>query len=180
MKSTVFSKYLKHMKMHSQSNWLLELLRTNMSNFTPERMVNESQNTEQESYQCIISDRRFRTNRGLSQHLRSCQYKNINCAHLSKSREHLKALARRMVLWLSGEILDLLHEGEKIQKPSNTPSTAAKISKKFTREIHKGNVTNAMMKLLTDSMQNGIVPLNQKTLNQLNVTSATKLFFAIK
>ena len=87
----------------------------------------------------------------------------------SKSREHLKALERCMDLWTSGEILDLLHEEETIQKnlrPSNTPSTVAKISKKFTREMHKGNVTNAM-KQLTDNMQNGILPLNQKTLNQL-------------
>ena len=74
-----------------------------------------------------------------------------------------------MGLWTSGEILELLHEGETIQKdlrPSNTPSTVAEISKKFTREMRKGNVTIAM-KLLTDNMQNGILPLNQKTLNQL-------------
>ena len=32
--------------------------------------------------------------------------------------------------------------------------------------MHKGIVTNAM-KLLTNNMQNGILPLNQKTLNQL-------------
>ena len=65
--------------------------------------------------------------------------------------------------------MDLLNEGEKTQKdlrPSNTPSTVAEISKKFTREINKRNVTNAM-RLLTDNMQNGIVPLNQKTVNQL-------------
>ena len=87
----------------------------------------------------------------------------------SKSREHLKALEQCMDLWTSGEILDLLHEEDTIQKnlrPSNIPSTVAEISKKFTREMHKGNVTNAM-KQLTDNMQNGILPLNQKTLNQL-------------
>ena len=32
--------------------------------------------------------------------------------------------------------------------------------------MRNGNVSNAM-KLLTDNMQNGILPLNQKTLNQL-------------
>ena len=87
----------------------------------------------------------------------------------SKSRDHLKALEPSMDLWISGEILDLLHEGEIIQKdlrPSNTPSTVAEISKKFTQEMHKGNITNAM-KLSTDNMQNGIFPLNQKTLHQL-------------
>ena len=35
---------------------------------------------------------------------------------ISKSRKPLKALERRMDLWTSGEILDLLHEGETIQK----------------------------------------------------------------
>ena len=49
-----------------------------MSSFTPERIVNASQSTVQESYQCTICDRRFRTNRGLTQHLRSCNFKNIS------------------------------------------------------------------------------------------------------
>ena len=104
-----------------------------------------------------------------------------------------------MDLWISGEILDLSHEGEAIHKhlrPSNKPSTVAEFSKKFTREmlptlrekcpntefflvriflysdqkqLHIGTLFtyyNAM-KLLTDNMQNGILPLNQKTLNQL-------------
>ena len=87
----------------------------------------------------------------------------------SKSREHLKTLERGMELSTSGEILNLLHELEMIQKDlrsSNTPSTVAEMSKKFTREMRNGNVSNAM-KLLTDNMQNGILPLNQKTLNQL-------------
>ena len=77
MKSAAFSKYLKHMKMHSELNLSLELLRTNMLSFPPERMVNESQNMIQESYQCTICDRRFPANLGLSQHLRLCQSKNI-------------------------------------------------------------------------------------------------------
>ena len=78
-------------------------------------------------------------------------------------------MERRIDLWTSEVILDLLRERETIQndlRPSNTPSTVANISKKFTREKHKGNVTNAM-KLLIDNMQNGILPLNQKALNQL-------------
>ena len=49
-----------------------------MSSFTPERIVIASQSTVQESYQCTICHRRFRTNRGLSQHFRSCNFKNIN------------------------------------------------------------------------------------------------------
>ena len=74
-----------------------------------------------------------------------------------------------MDLWMSGEILDLLQERETIQKdiiPSNTPSTVAEISKKFTQEMHKGNDTNAI-KPLTNNIQNRILQLNQKTLNQL-------------
>ena len=55
---------------------------------------------------------------------------------------------------------------QKVLKPSDATSRVAKISKKFTRDMYKGNVTNTM-KLLTDNMQNGIFPLNQKTLNQL-------------
>ena len=40
------------------------------------------------------------------------------------------------------------------------------ISKKFTREMRKGNVHNAM-KLLTNDMKSGVLPLNKKTLQQL-------------
>ena len=82
----------------------------------------------------------------------------------SKSREHLKALEQLLDLWTSGEILDLLHEEKTIQKdlrPSNSPSAAAESSKRFARETHKGNVTNAI-KLLINNMQNGILLLMQK------------------
>ena len=48
-----------------------------MLSFTPKRMINESLNTIQELYQCTASDRYFRTNRGLSQYLRSFHSKNI-------------------------------------------------------------------------------------------------------
>ena len=52
-----------------------------------------------------------------------------------------------MNLWTSGETLEFVHEGETIQRdlgPLNTSSTFAKISKKFTREMYKGNINNAM------------------------------------
>ena len=49
-----------------------------MPRFTPERMVSKSQNTIQVSYLSITSDRHFRRNRTLSQHLRSCRSKNVN------------------------------------------------------------------------------------------------------
>ena len=41
-------------------------------------MVNESQSTVQESYQCTICDRHFRRSRELRQHPTSCQSKNVN------------------------------------------------------------------------------------------------------
>lgn len=66
------------MKMHLESIQLVELLRTNMLSFMPERMFNESQIMIQESYQCTKCNRRFHTNGGLSQHLRSYQSKNAN------------------------------------------------------------------------------------------------------
>ena len=64
--------------------------------------------------------------------------------------------------------MELLKEAETIQKDlrvSNTPSTIAEISKKFTREMRKGNI-NSAMKLLAVNMQNGILPLNYQTLHQ--------------
>ena len=44
MKSTVFSKYLKHMKMHSNSNWLLELLRTNTNSIVSDTVTATDEN----------------------------------------------------------------------------------------------------------------------------------------
>ena len=87
----------------------------------------------------------------------------------SKSKDHLMSLENRMKLWHAGEIMELLKEVETIQKDlrvSNTPSTIAEISKKFTREMRKGNI-NSAMKLLADNMQNGILPLNDQTLHQI-------------
>ena len=87
----------------------------------------------------------------------------------SKSKDHLKSLENRMKLWHGGEIMELLKEAETIQKDLrvfNTPSTIAEISKRLTREMRKGNI-NSVMKLLADNMQNGTLPLNDPTLNQM-------------
>ena len=65
-----------------------------------------------------------------------------------------------MKLWQAGE-MELLKGAEIIQKDlrvSKTPSTISEISKKFTHEMRKGNISNAM-KLLADNMHNGILPL---------------------
>ena len=87
----------------------------------------------------------------------------------SKSKDHLRALERRSELWESGEAMELLKEGDTIQKnmkATNKTTSINAISKKFTREMRKGNVHNAV-KLLTNNMKNGVLPLNKKTLEQL-------------
>ena len=73
-----------------------------------------------------------------------------------KPRQHLEALEQHMNFWTSGEILELLREGEAFRKDlrlSSTPLTFTKISKKNTRETYKVNVINAT-ELLTDNKQN--------------------------
>ena len=87
----------------------------------------------------------------------------------SKSKDHLRALERRLELWESGEVMELLKEGDTIQKnmkATNKRASINAISKKFTREMRKANVHKAM-KLLTNNMKSGVLPLNKKTLEQL-------------
>ena len=88
----------------------------------------------------------------------------------SKSKDNILALERRMCLWYEGNVLELLKEGETIQKSLASSVDSSKnidqISKRFAEHIHKGNV-NGAIKVLTSNMQNGILPLNEKTLKQL-------------
>ena len=74
-----------------------------------------------------------------------------------------------MKLSHAGEIMELLKEAEAIQKDlrvSNKPSIIVEISKKFTREMKKGNI-NSAMELLADDMQNGIPPLTDQILHHI-------------
>ena len=90
------------------------------------------------------------------------------CSQKSKSKDHLRALDRRLELWESGGVMELLKESDTIQKnikATNKTTSISGISKKFTREMMKGNVHNAM-KLLTNNMENGVLPLNKKTLDE--------------
>ena len=57
-------------------------------------------------------------------------------------------------------------KGKKNMKVTNKTTSIKEISKKFTREMRKGNAHNAM-KLLTNNMKSGVLPLNKKTLEQL-------------
>ena len=81
----------------------------------------------------------------------------------SKSKDHLRALESLVELWASGELLDLLKEAETIHKSLksiNMHSNVAEISKKFSKEMKKGNFKNPL-KILTDNMNNGILPSNE-------------------
>ena len=87
----------------------------------------------------------------------------------SKVKDHFEALQQRMILWQSGDLLQLFKEAETIQKElkdSTKPKSIAQLSKKFVEHTNKGNI-NSAIKLLSNSMENGILPLNDTTLNLL-------------
>ena len=94
----------------------------------------------------------------------------------SKSRDHFKALERNTEQGTSRQILELLNEGEMIQKDLKSPSmpsSIAEVSRIFSREMSNGNVTNAM-KLLSDNMQNSLI-LDGK---DDNLTQSLEVFLA--
>ena len=78
----------------------------------------------------------------------------------SKSKDHLLALERRMCLWYEGNVLELLKEGETIQKSLASSVDSSKnidqISKRFAEHMHKGNV-NGAIKVLTSNMKNSSI-----------------------
>ena len=87
----------------------------------------------------------------------------------SKTEYQFTALQRRMTLWHDGNVLELLKESATIQgtlKSANTRNTIAEISKKFVKKLQQGNISGAI-KLLTNNIQNGVLPLNEKTLELL-------------
>ena len=60
-----------------------------------------------------------------------------------------------MALWKLEELMELLKESDTIQKKmkaTNKTTSINEISKRFIREMRKGNVHNAM-KLLTNNMK---------------------------
>ena len=87
----------------------------------------------------------------------------------SKTKDHTKALERRLQLWTYGHLAELLKEGETIQsshKQVDAPKTIAKLSRKFVEQMQTGNVDGAI-KLITNNMQNGILPLTDTTVKLL-------------
>jgi len=95
----------------------------------------------------------------------------------SKAKDHFNALEKRMELWESGDVLALYKESETIQKAFTKTSTSKKdinhISKKFANLMQKGNV-NAAIKLLSNNMHNGILPLNEATIELLRQKHPSK------
>ena len=74
-----------------------------------------------------------------------------------------------MILWQSRDLLQLFKEAEAIQKglkDSTKPKSIAELSKKFVGHMNKGNIDSAI-KLLSNNMENGVLPLNDTTLNLL-------------
>jgi len=89
----------------------------------------------------------------------------------SKAKDHLISLERRLILWENGDLQELISEGTAIQDRLTSmiqPNDIAKISKKFKDLMQKGNV-NGALKLLSNNMNNGVLPLNDETLNQLKM-----------
>ena len=87
----------------------------------------------------------------------------------SKSKDHSEALKRRLVLWKKGDLNELMRETETIQLrlKSSTPSNNIEaVSKKFAALMKKGKL-NAAVKLLTSSMEGGILPLDEETMTLL-------------
>ena len=82
----------------------------------------------------------------------------------SKSKDHLKALERRLEVWNKGDISALFREANTLQQRLPKPqerSDIASISKRFKIMMESGNV-NGSIKLLTNTMAGGILPMNDE------------------
>ena len=89
----------------------------------------------------------------------------------SKSKNHLKLLERRLEIWKEGNLNVLYEEGRAIQdrlKSDGNPHEIVKISKKFKFQMQKGNV-NGVLKILTNIMSSGILPLTDESLQLLEL-----------
>ena len=87
----------------------------------------------------------------------------------SKAKDQSEAHRRIMVLWQSSDLLQLFKETETIQKglkDSTKSKSIAQLSKKFAEHMNKGNI-NSAIQLLSSIIENGILPLNDITLNLL-------------
>lgn len=87
----------------------------------------------------------------------------------SKSKDHVAALKRRLACWKKGDIEELLKECNTIQsriKISAPQKTTEATSKRFAALMKQGKI-NAAVKLLTSSMEGGILNLDTETMTLL-------------
>ena len=87
----------------------------------------------------------------------------------SKSKDHSEALKRRLLDWQKGNIMNIFDECTTIQKRIKKNSSANSIEamlKKFAILMKQGNA-NGAVKLLTENMAGGILPLNDETMTLL-------------
>ena len=88
-----------------------------------------------------------------------------------KSKDHVNALKRRIEQWKNGEFLQLLREASVFEKQLPKPETKKNInliSRKFCDYIGEANV-NSTIKLLCNTMERGIPPLNIETIELLKL-----------
>jgi len=83
----------------------------------------------------------------------------------------VNALNRRIEQWKNGQFLQLLREVKPLQ--NHLPKIAKKksinvISRKVREHVSKGNV-NSVIKLLSNNMKGGVLPLNDETIELLKL-----------
>ena len=81
-----------------------------------------------------------------------------------KTKDHLNTLERRLELQDEGKVLELLDKSKTIKErlQSISPMNIEKISSKFKKLMQKGDV-NSALRLLTNNISNGILPLPDET-----------------
>ncbi|XP_066919036.1 uncharacterized protein [Clytia hemisphaerica] len=87
----------------------------------------------------------------------------------SKAHDHVEALERRLLQWRRGDIEALVKEAETLQSRLPKPvekKTIEALSKQFKMKMEKGDV-NGAIKLLTNNMSGGVLPLDDQTINLL-------------
>ena len=92
--------------------------------------------------------------------------------HKVKEIENRAHLKRRLELWKQGKVNNLLFECKSIQDrlPSYTQSSKNQddVNKKFTNLMKHGKI-NAALNLLSEITSDGVLPLNETTMQQLEI-----------
>ena len=93
----------------------------------------------------------------------------MKLARNSKLKDHLESWNRRLNLWKEGELTELFIQSETMQKSlsdSKSIKTVAQLCKRLKNYMKESNI-NAAVKLLSNNMQDWILPLNNEALNKL-------------